>query len=63
MITGQKSISGSSLGSPTNVAKMLDFAVRHHIQPITETYSFEQINDAIAHLHSGKARYRIVLKR
>ncbi len=42
---------------------MLDFAIRHNIKPITETYSFERINDAIARLHSGEARYRIVLKR
>jgi alcohol/geraniol dehydrogenase (NADP+) len=62
LIMGQKSISASPLGSPTTVAKMLDFAVRHDIKPITETYSFEQINEAIARLHSGKARYRIVLK-
>ena len=63
LIIGQKSISGSSLGSPTTVAKMLNFAVRHNIQPITETYSFERVNEAIARLHSGKARYRIVLQR
>lgn len=62
LIVGQKSISGSSLGSPVTVAQMLDFAVRHHIQPITETYSFEQVNEAIARLSSGKARYRVVLK-
>lgn len=62
LIIGQKSISGSSLGSPTTVAKMLDFAVRHNIKPITEIYSFDRINDAVARLHSGAARYRIVLK-
>lgn len=41
---------------------MLDFAVRHNIQPITETHSFDQINEAMERLNSGKARYRIVLK-
>ena len=63
LIIGQKSISGSSLGNPTTVSKMLDFAVRHHIKPIVETYSFDNINNAIARLRSKKARYRIVLKR
>ena len=63
LIIGQKSISGSSLGSPTTVAQMLDFAVRHKIEPIIETYSFDRVNEAIARLHDGKARYRIVLKR
>ena len=62
LIIGQKSISGSSLGNPPTVARMLDFVVRHNIKPMIEVYSFKQINEAIARLRSGKARYRIVLK-
>lgn len=62
LIVGQKSVSGSPVGSPTTIAKMLDFVARHGIEPITETFDFSQINEAIAHLESGKARYRIVLK-
>jgi uncharacterized zinc-type alcohol dehydrogenase-like protein len=62
LILGQKSLSGSPLGSPTTVTKMLDFAARHGLEPVTETFDFSQINEAIAHLESGKARYRVVLK-
>jgi uncharacterized zinc-type alcohol dehydrogenase-like protein len=62
MIVGQKSISGSPLGSPATVSKMLDFAVRHNIEPVTEIFTFDQVNQAIAHLESGKAHYRVVLK-
>lgn len=62
IITGQKSISGSPLGSPVTVNKMLDFAARHGIEPVTETFEFNQINEALEHLEAGKARYRIVLK-
>ncbi|AFY76312.1 Zn-dependent alcohol dehydrogenase [Pleurocapsa sp. PCC 7327] len=62
LIEGQKSISGSPLGSPTTVARMLDFAERHQLEPITETFTFDQVNEAMERLHSGKARYRIVLK-
>lgn len=62
MIAGQKSISASPLGSPVTTARMLDFAARQGVEPITETFSFDQVNDAIARLRSGKARYRIVLK-
>ncbi|MBF2018882.1 MAG: NAD(P)-dependent alcohol dehydrogenase [Hydrococcus sp. C42_A2020_068] len=62
LIEGQKSISGSPLGSPTTVARMLDFAERHHLEPITETFTFDQVNEAMERLRSGKARYRIVLK-
>ncbi|NJN22007.1 MAG: NAD(P)-dependent alcohol dehydrogenase [Leptolyngbya sp. RL_3_1] len=61
LIAGQKSISGSPLGSPATTQKMLDFAQRHSIEPVIETYPFSQINEAMEHLHSGKPRYRIVL--
>ena len=62
LIFGQKSLSGTPLGSPTTIAKMLDFAARHRIEPVTETFAFSQVNEAMAHLAAGKARYRIVLK-
>jgi uncharacterized zinc-type alcohol dehydrogenase-like protein len=61
MIVGQKSFSGSPLGSPAVVDTMLEFAARHGIAPTTEVFPLSRANDAIAHLHSGKARYRIVL--
>jgi len=62
MISGQKSLSGSPLGSPVTTAKMLDFAARHGVEPVTEFFPFDQVNEAIEHLEAGKARYRIVLK-
>lgn len=62
LILGQKSISGSPLGSPTTVDRMLNFAARHGVEPITETYAFSQVNEAMEKLRSGKPRYRIVLK-
>jgi uncharacterized zinc-type alcohol dehydrogenase-like protein len=62
LLTGEKSVSGSPLGSPALTKTMLEFCVRHNIYPITEEFPMSRINDAIAHLESGKARYRIVLK-
>ena len=61
LIVGQRSISGSPVGSPATIAKMLDFAARHGIKPIIEEYRFEQVNEALERLAGGKARYRIVL--
>ena len=63
LLFGQKSVSGSPVGSPSTVATMLDFCSRHDIAPITEHFPMSKLNDAIAHLRSGKARYRIVLDR
>ena len=61
LIAGQKSLSGNPLGSPATIAKMLDFASRHGIEPVIETFPFSQVNEAMTHLEAGKARYRIVL--
>ena len=41
---------------------MLDFCVRHDIYPVVEEFPLAKVNDALAHLEAGKARYRIVLK-
>lgn len=61
MIMGQRSISASPVGSPATIGKMLEFAVTHKIEPIVETFSFDDINEAMERLKSGKAHYRIVL--
>jgi uncharacterized zinc-type alcohol dehydrogenase-like protein len=63
MLMGQRSVSASPVGSPANIARMLEFAVRHGIKPIIEKFRFDQVNDAFAHLRSGQARYRIVLSK
>ncbi|NVK25336.1 MAG: NAD(P)-dependent alcohol dehydrogenase [Gammaproteobacteria bacterium] len=63
LIGGQKQISGSPVGSPATIAQMLEFAVQHNIEPQVETFDMKDINKAIEHLESGKARYRVVLKR
>ncbi|MGB3119653.1 MAG: NAD(P)-dependent alcohol dehydrogenase [Verrucomicrobiales bacterium] len=62
LIGAAKSVSGSPLGSPATVATMLEFSARHGIAPVTETFPMSQVNEAIAHLEAGKARYRIVLE-
>jgi uncharacterized zinc-type alcohol dehydrogenase-like protein len=61
LISGQKSISGSPTGGPAAMSEMLAFSARHSIAPITETFPMSRVNDALEHLRSGKARYRIVL--
>ena len=63
LISTQRSISGSPVGSPSTINQMLEFAVRHNIKPVIETYKMDQVNEALEHLKSGKAHYRIVLER
>jgi len=40
----------------------VDFCARHNIAPVVEEFPMSKVNDALAHLDSGKARYRVVLK-
>lgn len=62
LMGGQKSMSGSPLGSPALTRKMLDFCVRHDIYPTVEEFPMDRVNEALQHLEEGKARFRIVLK-
>ncbi len=62
LIIGQKSIGGSPLGSPATTATMLEFAARHGIDPVTETFPMSKVNDAMEKLRTGKPRFRLVLE-
>jgi uncharacterized zinc-type alcohol dehydrogenase-like protein len=61
LLSAQRSISGSPVGSPATIKQMLTFAAKHNIAPCTEYFSFADINKAILHVAEGKARYRVVL--
>jgi len=62
LILGQKSVSGTPLGSPLNTRRMIEFCARHKIAPVIETFPMSRANEALEHLDAGKARYRIVLE-
>ena len=62
LLIRQLSVSASPLGSPATTLKMLEFCTRHEIAPQIEEFPMSKVNEALAHLKSGKARYRIVLK-
>ena len=62
LLLGQKSVSASPLGSPFTAGVMLEFAARHKIEPLVETYPIDKVNEAMEKLRSGKTRYRLVLK-
>lgn len=61
LIAAQRQVSGSPVGSPENLRKMLEFSARHQIKPIVETFRFDQVNEAMEHLRNGKPHYRIIL--
>jgi alcohol dehydrogenase (NADP+) len=55
------SISGSSIGSPSEIEEMLEFAASKGVKPWVEKWSMKDANRAIVDMESGKARYRYVL--
>jgi uncharacterized zinc-type alcohol dehydrogenase-like protein len=63
MIMGQKSLASSPTGSIATTRKMLEFAARHQIEPVTEVYAMSDINEAFEKLRNGSPRYRLVLQR
>lgn len=63
LMAQQRSISSSPVGSPETIRAMLEFAAQHDIKPQVEMFKFDKVNEALEHLESGKARYRIVLEK
>ena len=61
LLSWQKSLSASPTPPPSVLRTMLDFSARHHILPQVERFAMSRVNDALDHLRSGKARYRVVL--
>ena len=47
MMFSQLSVSSSPVGSPETIRKMLEFAARHNVTPVTEHFPMNQVNDAI----------------
>jgi uncharacterized zinc-type alcohol dehydrogenase-like protein len=61
LLDEQKRVTGSVIGSPATMRRMLDLAAVHGIAPITERMPMSRVNDAIARVRTGAARMRVVL--
>jgi D-arabinose 1-dehydrogenase-like Zn-dependent alcohol dehydrogenase len=54
-------LGGSSIGSPKDIAEMLDFAVKHKVRPYIQERPMKDANQVIIDMEKGEARYRYVL--
>jgi uncharacterized zinc-type alcohol dehydrogenase-like protein len=54
-------LTGSILGNPPTMRRMLAFAQEHKITPAVELMPMSQVNEALKRVKENKARYRIVL--
>ncbi|HUA93360.1 MAG TPA: NAD(P)-dependent alcohol dehydrogenase [Terracidiphilus sp.] len=61
LIGGQRSITGSPIGSPHQLREMLDVAARHGVKATTELFPMAKANEAIEKVKKNKVRYRAVL--
>ncbi|MEA2750233.1 MAG: alcohol/geraniol dehydrogenase, partial [Myxococcales bacterium] len=57
----QKKITGSVIGSPGTMRRMLALAAREGIAPMVEHLPLARANEAIARVRAGAARMRVVL--
>jgi uncharacterized zinc-type alcohol dehydrogenase-like protein len=61
LISGQRTITGSPIGSPARLREMLDVAGRHGVKALTERFPMAKANEAIEKVKKNKVRYRAVL--
>lgn len=62
LVTGQRSITGSDIGSRKVIREMLAFAARHEIKPQIERLPMAEANAALTRLRQNQVRYRVVLE-
>jgi uncharacterized zinc-type alcohol dehydrogenase-like protein len=61
LVDQQKTLAGSSTGSPRDLHEMLDVAARHGVKAITERFAMAKANDAVAKVKKNQVRYRAIL--
>ncbi len=61
LLTGQRVICGSDIGSPTAIREMLTFAAEHGIGAEVETAPMTEVNSALLRVRENRVRYRMVL--
>ena len=61
LLTGQRAICGSDIGSPAAIREMLAFAAEHGIAAQVETAPMAEVNAALQRVRENRVRYRMVL--
>jgi alcohol/geraniol dehydrogenase (NADP+) len=63
LLSGQRILCGSDIGSPGMIRQTLAFAAEHGISAQVETAPLEEVNAAIQRVRDNQVRYRMVLTR
>jgi uncharacterized zinc-type alcohol dehydrogenase-like protein len=61
LLSGQRAVCGSDIGSPAAMREMLVFAAEAGIAAQVETVPMDRVNEAIQRVRDNRVRYRMVL--
>jgi D-arabinose 1-dehydrogenase-like Zn-dependent alcohol dehydrogenase len=61
LILGRRSVAGWYSGTARDSQDTLEFSALSGVHPMVETYPLERVADAYERMHTGKARFRVVL--
>ena len=61
LISGRRTLAGSTTGGIAEIQEMLDFCAEHGVEPETELISADAINDAYERVMRADVRYRFVI--
>lgn len=61
LMIASRSITGSTIGSPAQMERMMRMAAAQGIHAVTESMPLDDVNAAIARVRAGRPRYRMVL--
>jgi len=61
LISGERAVQGSAVGTPTDSEDTLRFSELTGVRPMIETYPLDKAAEAYARMMSGKAQFRVVL--
>jgi alcohol/geraniol dehydrogenase (NADP+) len=61
LLTGQRVLCGSDIGSRAELRETLQFAAAHAIGADVETMPMSEVNSALERVRTNRARYRVVL--
>lgn len=61
LIAGRRSVAGWYSGTAKDSQDTLEFSALSHVRPMIEKYPLSRVAEAYEQMHSGKARFRVVL--
>ena len=61
LISGRRSVAGWYSGTARDSQDTLEFSARNGVHPMIEKYPLSRVAEAYEQMHSGKARFRVVV--